>query len=64
MLMTHGHVVAAHVLEEQRRAARLAHAVGDLGDFQLGGDGRGDALKLAALLEERDEFAQILKCHL
>src|SRR6185437_16479117 len=57
------HVVAAHVLEEQRWPARLDDAVGDLGDFELGGDGRGDALKLALLLQKRHEVAQILKRH-
>ena len=59
----HGDVVAAHVLEEQRRAARLADTVGDLGDLQLAGDGRADALKLSALLQQRDELAQIRKRH-
>ena len=59
--MTTGHVVAAHVLEEQRRPARLDDAVGDLGDFQLGGDGRADALKLPALLQQRHELAQVRK---
>ncbi len=58
-----GHIVAAHVLEEQRWPASLDDTVGDLGDFQLGGDGRGDALKLPLLLQKRYEVAQILKRH-
>src|SRR4029450_3194574 len=59
----HGDVVAAHVLEEQRRSNPLDHAVGDLGDLQLAGDGRADALQLPALFQQREKLAQVRKRH-
>ena len=38
-------------------------AVGELGDFEAGIDGEGDALQLVVFLERTDEFAQILIGH-
>ena len=44
---------ALGMLEEQRRAARLRHAVGDLRDFQNRIHFRGDALQLAFAFQPR-----------
>ena len=41
----------------------LRHAVGDLGDLEVARDGRGHAAELAALLEVRDELAEIGEGH-
>jgi hypothetical protein len=43
--------VALDVFEEERGAAGFGDAVGDLGDFQLGGDFFADALQFAVLFE-------------
>ena len=52
-------------LEQQRLAAagRFHFAVGDLGDFQFGGDGLGNAFEFAGLVEGVDEIAEGIKSH-
>ena len=56
----HGHIVALHMLEEQRLIAialELRHAVRDLRDLQVAVHGLGDAAQPAARLKRRDELA-------
>ncbi len=56
----HGHVVALHVLEEQRLvplARALRHAVRDLRDLEIAVHRLLDVAEPAALLERRDELA-------
>ena len=50
---------ALDVLEEERRAAGLDDAIGDLGDLEIRVDLDGDAVQLALALEERDPLAQV-----
>ena len=51
--------------EQQRLAAtgRFHFAVGDLGDFELGGDRLGNAFEFARLVEGVDEIAKGIKSH-
>src|SRR5712691_4826326 len=58
-----GYIVAGYVLEEQGWTTCLAHAVGNLGNFQLAFDGSLDALQVSFFFEEGGKVAQILKCH-
>ena len=53
------------LLEQQRLAAagRFHFAVGDLGDFQFGGDGLGNAFEFARAVERVDEIAEGIKSH-
>ena len=53
------------LLDEQRFAAAgfLHLAVGELGDFQFGGDGLGDAEEFAGLVEPVNEIAEGIKGH-
>jgi len=53
-------VTALHIFEEQGRATRLDHAVGDLGDFQLAGDRLFDTNELLAALEVGNEGSKVL----
>src|SRR5207344_2262295 len=53
------HRVALGLFEQQRRTARLEHAVADLGHFEPRVDGGGDALQLAAAFELREEIAEV-----
>ena len=46
-------------LEQERRAAGLDDAVGDLGDLEVRVDLGSDAVELALALEERDPVAQV-----
>ncbi len=55
----HRHVAARHVREEQRRATALGHAVGDLGDLEVGVDARRHAREVPVALEPRDPVAQV-----
>ena len=57
------HVVAAYVLEQQRRTAGLDRPVRDLRDLQLAADRRADPAKLAPIVEESDEVPKILELH-
>jgi hypothetical protein len=50
---------ALRALEQERRTAGLDHAIGDLGDLEVGVDLGGDAPQLAFALEERDPLAEI-----
>jgi hypothetical protein len=52
-------MLGLRVLEQQRRASRLDHAVDDLGHLEMRVDLGGDAPKLALALEQRDPFAQV-----
>ena len=45
------------------RRGGLGHAVGDLADLEIAGDGRGDAAQLAVLLQAREEVAQVGERH-
>jgi hypothetical protein len=51
--------------DEERLAAigRLHFAIGEFGDFQFGGNGLRDALKLARLLERAEEVAKGVERH-
>ena len=53
------------LLEQQRLAAagRFHFAVGDLGDFEFGGDGLGNALEFAGAVERVDKIAEGIKSH-
>ena len=53
------------LFEQQRLAAagRFHFAVGDLGDFQFGGDGLGNAFQFARAVERVDEIAEGIKSH-
>ena len=53
------HRVALGLLEQQRRAAGLQHAVADLGHLEPRIDGGRDALQLAAAFELREEVAEV-----
>ena len=63
--------VAGDVFEEQRRAAgprlavatQLGRAVGDLGHFEVGGDGLFDAAKFTGLVDASDPFAKVFVRH-
>ena len=59
-----GHGRPLDVLEQERGAAGLHRAVGDLGDLQVAADRDGDAAQLALVLEGRDELAQVFERHL
>ena len=48
-----------HVLEQERRAAGLDDAVGDLGDLEVGIDLGADADELALALEQGDPLAEV-----
>jgi hypothetical protein len=54
-----GDVVAAGVLEQQRRAAGAQGAVGDLGDLEVRVHLGADAPEFTALLEPGNEFAEV-----
>jgi len=51
------------MLEQQCRAAGAQHAIGHLGDLEMGIDGLPDALEVARILEGLDEFTQIAVGH-
>ena len=53
------------LFEQQRLAAagRFHFAVGDLGDFEFGGDGLGNAFEFARAVERVDEIAEGIKSH-
>jgi len=52
-------------LKQQRLATsgQLHFTVGDLGDFEFGGDGLGNAFEFARLVERVDEIAEGIKSH-
>ena len=58
-LMSSGCSRALGLLEQQRRAAGLHDAIGDLGDLEVGVGLRGDPSQLALALEERDPLAEV-----
>ena len=57
----HRDVEAGRLLEQQRRAAarRLARAIGDGGDFEIGADRLGHAREQLALVEIGEEVVEI-----
>ena len=57
--------VDGRLLEQQRLAAagQFHFAVGDLGDFEFGGDGLGNAFEFARAVERVDEIAERIKSH-
>ena len=54
-------VEAGRLLEQQRRAAagRLADAIGDGGDLEIGADRLGDARQQLALVEVGEEVVEV-----
>ena len=49
--------------ERLAAAGRFHFAVGDLGDFEFGGDGLGNAFEFARFVEGVDEIAEGIKSH-
>ena len=61
----HRHVVALHILEQKRDivlALHLRHAIRDLRDLEMAVHGLRDTPQQPALLQHRDELAQIFIC--
>ena len=64
----HGKIIAAAVgldgvFKQQRRPFGAQYAVGDFGDFQMGGDGVGDPFQAALRFKHLDKFAQVAIFH-
>src|SRR5262245_7648641 len=60
------HVEALDALEQEGHVAAaraLGDAVGDLGDLEIAGNGRGDAAQLPARFEVSDEVAEVGEAH-
>ena len=62
-LMSTGTFEPFGFLEQQRGAAGLHGAVGELGDLEVRIHFEGNALQLFVLFEGADEVAQIVVCH-
>ncbi len=59
----HRDAAAFGFLEQQRRAARAQHTVGDFSHFEFGVDFDGDAFQLAEAFELGNEIAQVVIFH-